>query len=82
MPRIASGVLSIGEGEDMTPNILIVREGAGYRILFGVLHLVSALSMSKEVFAEATEEGQVRIVRTPSGMVVDRNGQQLPILGA
>ncbi len=78
----ASAALLFDEGEDMTPNILIAREEGGYRILFGVLHLVSALSMFKEVYAESTEEGRVRIIKTPAGMVVERNGQQLPILGA
>ena len=64
----------------MTPDILIAREEGGYRILFGLLHLTSALSMSGEVVAEALEEGPLRIVRTPGGLRVERNGQYVPIL--
>lgn len=64
----------------MTPNILIAREEGGYRILFGLLHLTSALSVSGEVLAEAREEGPLRIVRTPNGPHVDRDGEYVPIL--
>ena len=66
----------------MTPDILIAREEGGYRILFGLLHLTSALTECGEVLAEALEEGPLKIVRTPSGLRVDRHGQYLPILRA
>jgi hypothetical protein len=64
----------------MTPDILIVRDGDGYRVLHGHLHLASALSKSSEVVVDARDEGKVKVVRTRNGYVVGQDGQRLPIL--
>ena len=55
----------------MSPDILIVRENDGYRVLHGHLHLVNALSMSDEVTVDASGEGKVKVVKTSNGYLVD-----------
>ena len=65
----------------MSPDILIVRESDGYRVLHGHLHLVNALSMSNEVTVDASGEGKVKVVKTGSGYLVDQDNRRLPLLG-
>lgn len=63
----------------MSPDILIVRDGDGYRVLHGHLHLASALSRSDEVFVDVRGEGQVKVCRTRSGYLVANDGRRLPL---
>lgn len=71
--------MSISEAPTMSPDILIVREGDGYRLLHGHLRLASVLLCSEEVAVEVKGEGDVKIVKTPSGYVVGSRGQRLPL---
>lgn len=64
----------------MSPDILIIRDGDGYRVLHGHLHLASALSMSNEVSVDAKGEGQVKVVKTRNGYLAGKDGQRLPLL--
>lgn len=64
----------------MSPDILIVRDGDGYRVLHGHLHLASELSMFNEVVVDARGEGKVHVVKTRSGFLVGKDGQRLPLL--
>ena len=64
----------------MNPDILIVRDGDGYRVLHGHLHLASALSNSSEVVVDARDEGKVKVVKTRTGFLVGQDGQRLPLL--
>ena len=64
----------------MTPDILIVRDGEGYRVLHGHLHLASELSMCSEVVVDARDEGKVKVVKTHNGFVVGSDGRRLPLL--
>lgn len=63
----------------MIPDILIVRDGDGYRLLHGHLRLANVLSSAGEVAVEVHGEGKVRIVKTRSGYVVGKDGQRLPL---
>lgn len=65
----------------MSPDILIVRESDGYRVLHGHLHLVNALNMSNEVTVDASGEGKVKVVKTGNGYLVDQDNHRLPLLG-
>jgi hypothetical protein len=64
----------------MSPDILIVRDGDGYRLLHGHLHLASTLSMFNEVSLDVKGEGKVKIIKTRNGYFVGDSGQRLPIL--
>jgi len=64
----------------MIPDILIVRDGEGYRVLHGHLHLASELSKSGEVVVDARDEGKVKVVKTRNGFLVGQDGQRLPLL--
>ena len=63
----------------MSPDILIIRDGDGYRVLHGHLHLATQLSMSSEVFVDVKDEGKVRIVKTRNGFVAGQDSQRLPL---
>jgi hypothetical protein len=65
----------------MHADILIVRDGEGYRVLFGHLRLATVLSMSREVCVDIKGEGKASIIKTSSGLIVDKDSQQLPLLG-
>lgn len=64
----------------MSPDILLVRDGDGYRVLHGHLRLASVLSMRNEVLVDVKGEGKVRIVRTGNGYFAGKDGQRLPLL--
>ncbi|HEX7648948.1 MAG TPA: hypothetical protein VF450_16220 [Noviherbaspirillum sp.] len=66
----------------MSPDILIIREGNGYRVLHGHLHLASQLSLHKEIEVDVKNEGRIKIMRTSSGVMAGREGRQLPILAS
>lgn len=63
----------------MTPDILIVREGDGYRLVHGHLRLASVLGMRDEVAVTVPGEGEVRILKTRTGYVVGKDAQCLPL---
>jgi len=63
----------------MSNDILIVREGDGYRLLHGHLRLTSALTLSDEVAVNVKGEGDVTIVRTLNGYSVGRRGGAMPL---
>lgn len=63
----------------MNPDILIVREGDGYRLLHGHLRLASVLRAMNEVLVEVPGEGKVHIARNGSGYVVGKDDQRLPL---
>ena len=64
----------------MSPEILLVRECHGYRVLHGHLRLASALSCASEVMAEASGEGFVKVIRTRDGILIGEENQRLPLL--
>jgi hypothetical protein len=64
----------------MSPDILIVRDNHGYRILHGHLHLANAMSSMKEVLVEIKDIGPVKVIKTASGYVIHHGYQVLPLV--
>jgi len=64
----------------MTPEILLVRQSDGYRVLHGHLHLASVMSTSGEALVEASGEGKVRVTKTSDGIVIGDKHRRLPLL--
>ncbi|CAN5182053.1 hypothetical protein BH11PSE11_BH11PSE11_19230 [soil metagenome] len=64
----------------MHPEVLIVREDQGYRVLHGHLHLASLLAQSEEAEVLAVSEGKKKVVKTRSGILVDDVTQPIPLL--
>lgn len=63
----------------MNPDILIVRENDGYRLLHGHLRLASVLLVADEVAIEVKGEGKVNILKTRNGYLVKNGVQRLPL---
>lgn len=63
----------------MDGDILIVRDGDGYRLLHGQLHLAVRLAHGGEVAVDVREEGEVRIVQSGGGLVVENGAGSLPL---
>jgi hypothetical protein len=64
----------------MSPDILIVRDKDGYRLLHGYLHLTSVLMLTDEARIQVKNDGEVKIVRSAQGYLVNKGGRQLPLL--
>jgi hypothetical protein len=64
----------------MTSDILIIREGDGYRLLHGHLHLVNELTRHGEVLVDVKNEGRVKVVRTRQGYFAGVDEPHLPLL--
>jgi hypothetical protein len=63
----------------MNPDIVIVREGDGYRLLHGHLRLATELGRTGEVDVDVRGEGRIRIVRVQDELQVWRDGRRLPL---
>lgn len=65
----------------MDDEILLVRDGEGYRVVFGYLRLSTVLTMAREVSVNVKgESGLAKIVRTEVGLHVTKDNRQLPLL--
>jgi hypothetical protein len=64
----------------MTPDILIIRETAGYRLLHGHLHLANALRKNRAIVVDTKEDGIVTILKTAAGLIVSQGDQCWPLL--
>lgn len=60
-------------------DIVIVREGKGYRLLHGHLRLANVLRTSGEARVHVKGEGELRILRVRSEYVVDLDGRLCPL---
>lgn len=64
----------------MNPDIVIIREGNGYRLLHGHLRLSTELSLHGEVVVDVPGDGWVKIIRTRHSYICEKDGQRLPML--
>lgn len=64
----------------MTPDILIIHDNTGYRLLHGHLHLAMALSSSGQAAVEVQDVGTVLVSRTRHGLVIEIDGGRIPLL--
>lgn len=55
----------------MTPDILIVRDASGYRLLHGHLHLSNALNMARELFIHVQGFGMAKVEKKDGRIVVN-----------
>lgn len=64
----------------MSNDILIVRDGDVYRVLFGHLRLSNMLNESHEAFVNVKGEGLAKVVKTNKGLHIAKDSLQLPLL--
>lgn len=65
----------------MDPNILLVKERHGYRVMYGHTRLSEVLKETNEVYVEVKwEQGQAKVFRTPNGILVAKDSRNLPLL--
>lgn len=65
----------------MSSDILLIRDGDGFRVLYGHLRLTTLLSESDEVFVDVKDEpGRAKVIRTPHGLRVAKDSRHLPLL--
>jgi hypothetical protein len=55
----------------MNPDIWVVRDGDGYRLLHGHLHLAVEMAKKNIVYVDIRNEGQARIIKTSLGYAVE-----------
>jgi hypothetical protein len=70
---------TLSENTTVTPEILIVRENNGYRLLHGQLHLTSALCLAPSVTVKVSGEGDALVYRAERAFLVEKDGQRLPL---
>lgn len=63
----------------MNQDIVIVREGDGYRLLHGHLRLANELGQHGKIDIEVPGEGKISIVRMRNDYTVHRDGRRLPL---
>ncbi|HYD96956.1 MAG TPA: hypothetical protein VEC01_16630 [Noviherbaspirillum sp.] len=63
----------------VNPDIVIVRDGDGYRLLHGHLRLANVLRLSGEIEVEVRGEGKVTVVKTRTGYVVGKGAKRFPL---
>ena len=64
----------------MNPDILIIQDQTGFHLLHGYLHLAMALNDSGRAAIDVPEFGTVLVARTPGGLMVETEGQHVPLL--
>ena len=63
----------------VNPDIVIVRDGDGYRLLHGHLRLANVLRAAGEIEVEVRGEGTVKVRKTRNGYVVGSDTRRLPL---
>lgn len=63
----------------MDSDIVIVRDGERYRVVYGHLRLSNLLAQDDAVTLDVRDEGPVQIMRSKTGYVANKNGQRLPV---
>lgn len=64
----------------MNDKIVMVREAAGYRVLFGHLQLAGMLSMANEALVDVKGEGRLKVIKAAGGLFVKLKHRKLPVL--
>lgn len=64
----------------MIPDILIVYDSAGFHLLHGHLHLAVMLGDSGKASVDVKNHGPVLVSWSTNGLVVEADGNQLPLL--
>lgn len=64
----------------MSDKIVIVRDAAGYRVVFGHLQLAGMLGIANEALVDVKGEGSLKIIKAAGKLFVKRKNRKLPIL--
>lgn len=64
----------------MCDDVVLIRDGAGYRVVFGHLRLAAELSESNELLVNVKGNGTALIFKTREGLLVTKDNHQLPLL--
>lgn len=64
----------------MTPDILIIHDNTGNRLLHGHLHLAMALNDTDQASVEVQDVETVLVTRTRDGLVVKIDDRCVPLL--
>jgi hypothetical protein len=79
MPPVDKASLHFSGTDIVNPDIVIVRDGDGYRLLHGHLRLANILRASEEIQVDVRGEGTVKVAKTRNGYVVDSGTRRLPL---
>jgi hypothetical protein len=63
----------------MSPDIVIVKDGDGYRLVHGHLRLATVLGVSGEAAVDIQGEGKVKVVKARNEYFIGRNGRRIPL---
>lgn len=63
----------------VSPDIVIVRDADGYRLLHGHLRLANVLRVAEAIEVEIRGEGPVTVTKTRNGYVVDNDTRRMPL---
>jgi hypothetical protein len=63
----------------VNPDIVIVRDGAAYRLLHGHLRLANVLRAADEIEVEVQGEGPVKVSKAANGYVIGPDGRRFPL---
>jgi hypothetical protein len=64
----------------MCADVVLARDGAGYRVVFGYLRLAAVMSSSNELLVDVKGDGTALVLKTPDGLLVNKDNHQLPLL--
>jgi len=64
----------------ISSDIVVVRDGNVYRLLFGHLRLASEMETSGEISLDVKGEGKIRVVKARTGYFVNQDQQRIPLL--
>ncbi len=64
----------------MCTDVVLIRDGAGYRVVYGHLRLAVELSTSNELLVNVKGDGTALIFKTRDGLLVNKDNHQLPLL--
>lgn len=63
----------------MQDDIIIIREGDGYRLLHGHLRLTNMLRRGRQISVEVKGEGCIKIEKTGAGYLAGKDVPRLPL---
>jgi hypothetical protein len=64
----------------MCAEVVLVQDGAGYRVVFGYLRLAAIMSASNELLVDVKGGGKALVLKTQNGLLVNKDNNQFPLL--
>ena len=64
----------------MSTDVMLIRDGLGYRVVFGHLRLAAELGLVDQVRVDVKDSGTATIFKTQFGLVVEKDNHRLPLL--